>query len=148
MTRRKRMTPAGLLLIIGFCIIVIIAVIFDKSASKKFEANFKSENPVKANLKDMSITENGKLVFYLPSGTLVGYKVWNLNEIGYISTNGSKFSILDKNMNVMAGEYMTPSKKPVKEKAYKTFEVGVGNNVQEYVDFLKEQIGIQHTENE
>ena len=142
------MTPAGLLLIIGFCIIVIIAVIFDKSASKKFEANFKSENPVKANLKDMSITENGKLVFYLPSGTLVGYKVWNLNEIGYISTNGSKFSILDKNMNVMAGEYMTPSKKPVKEKAYKTFEVGVGNNVQEYVDFLKEQIGIQHTENE
>ena len=148
MTRRKRMTPAGLLLIIGFCIIVIIAVIFDKSASKKFEANFKSENPVKANLKDMSITENGKLVFYLPSGTLVGYKVWNLNEIGYISTNRSKFSILDKNMNVMAGEYMTPSKKPVKEKAYKTFEVGVGNNVQEYVDFLKEQIGIQHTENE
>lgn len=142
------MTPAGLLLIIGFCIIVIIAVIFDKSASKKFEANFKSENPVKANLKDMSITENGKLVFYLPSGTLVGYKVWNLNEIGYISTNRSKFSILDKNMNVMAGEYMTPSKKPVKEKAYKTFEVGVGNNVQEYVDFLKEQIGIQHTENE
>lgn len=140
------MTPAGLLLIIAFCIIITIAVIFDNSVSKKFDAKFKEENPTKANHKNMSITENGKLVFYLPSGKLAGYKVWNLDEVGYISISKSKFSICDKNKSVLAGEYMTPSKKPVKEKAYKSFEVGVGNNVQEYVDFLKEQIAIEHIE--
>ena len=90
-TGKWRLSPAGLLLIIGFCIIVIIAVIFDNSVSKKFDAKFKEENPIKANHKNMSITENGKLVFYLPSGKLAGYKVWNLDEVGYISISKTRF---------------------------------------------------------
>lgn len=141
------MTPVGLLLIIVCAVVIVLAVLSDKKASAKFDEDFKANHPVKTSHGNMSITDNGKLVFFLPSGTLKGYKVWNLDEVGYISTSStarSKFSICDKNMQVMAGEYQTPSKKPVKEKAYKSFEVGVGASTQEYVDFLKNEAGIQH----
>ncbi|MCQ2534888.1 MAG: hypothetical protein MJ172_10025 [Clostridia bacterium] len=140
------MTFTGLVLIVVCIGVIALAVMSDKKASSKFEQDFKANYPVKVSLGNMSITENGKLVYYLPSGTLKGYKVWDLSEVGYISTSSGKscFSICDKNMQVMAGDYMTPSKKNVKEKKYKTFNVGVGASTNDLVDFLRSEAGIQH----
>jgi len=64
------MTPVGAVLIIGFVVILILAVMADKK----------------------------------------GYKKWNLNDIGYISsyvsTYKKQFSICDRNMQAMKGEFL------------------------------------------
>ncbi len=135
------MTPAGAALIIGFVVILILAVMADKKGNKKFDSMMEEQYPVKDSCGNMFVTEKGELLYYLPSGTLKGYKKWNLSDIGYISSHIStykkQFSICDRNMQAMKGEYLTPSKKPLKEKAYETFDIELGKNIQEYVDFLK-----------
>lgn len=135
------MTLVGYVIIAAFCIILFLAIKSDKNANKKFDEEFEKNYQVNDMYGDMFITGKGELLYKLSSGTMTGYKKWNMSEIGYIGTGIGKhrkeFSLYDHNMNVMPGEYLTASKKKrLKEYGYKQFDIGVGKDIDGYVDFV------------
>lgn len=139
------MTPTGIIIIAGFIVILVICICIDKNASKKFSKEIREKYPPKDSFGVTYVTEKGEFLYYCPSGTLIGYKKWNLEDVGYISTYRGSFSLLDHNQKTMRGEYLTPSKKKLlKEKAYATFTVGP-DMVYKYVEFIqKHGTHIQH----
>ena len=138
------MSPVGILLVVGFVIIFIICLYVDKKTSKKFSSEISQKYQAQDSFENIFITANGDLLYYLPSGTLVGYKKWNIKDIAYVSTYRGSFSILDSNKKEMRGEYLTPSKKNVKEKLYVSFTVGP-DKANQYVEFIKKHGShIQH----
>lgn len=139
------MTPVGAALIIGFIIILIVCIIIDKKGNEKFVKEMNEKYPVKEMMGIAYVTEKGEFLFALPSGTLSGFKKWDLKDVGYVSTCRGSFSILDRNKKTMRGEYLTPSKKIfLKEKAYATFDVGI-DTVNEYVAFIQKHAShVQH----
>lgn len=71
------MTPVGIILIVGFVIILAVCLYADKNAGKKFSKEISERYPVKDSFEDMFVTEKGELLYSLPSGTLPGYKKRN-----------------------------------------------------------------------
>jgi len=143
------MTPVGMALVVGFVVILVVCLVVDRNNAKKFTKEIEEKYPKKEAYGNAWVTEKGELIYYLPSGTLSGYKKWNLQEIGYIATYRGQFSLHDRNQQTMKGEYLTPSKKKIlKEKAYCTFSVGY-SEVDKYVEFVKKHgTHIQHMANE
>ena len=139
------MQPLGVIIIVGFVLLLVICIFIDKNTSKKFSNEIKEKYPVKDLFENAYVTDKGELLYHCPSGTLNGYKKWNLKDISYISTYRGSFSVLDHNKKAMRGEYLTPSrKKLLKEKAYATFTV-CPDKVYEYVEFIKKHgTHIQH----
>lgn len=140
------MTPVGIILIVGFVIIFAICLYADKNAGKKFNKEIAEKYPVKDSFEDMLVTEKGELLYYLPSGTLPGYKKWSLRDIVYINVSQGKisggrvyyFSVTGADEKSLKGEYLTPSKKKfLKEKAYDSFMVGSQDKANQYVEFIK-----------
>ena len=130
----------GILLIGVFVVIVVLAVIADKNTNKKFLAKYEEEHPAKDTYGDLRISVNDELLYTLGSGTLAGFKMWKLSEIGSIAIvdlkgTGKQFSVLDRDGNVTKGEYLTPSKKPLKEKGYKSFSIRGGED--EMIAFIR-----------
>ena len=131
------MPPAGIALVVGFIVILIVCIIFDKKGNEKFKKQMEEQYPVKEAFGRAYVTEKGELLYRLESGTVLGYKKWNLSEIAYIATYRGEFSFVDKDGNTMRGEYLTPSKKQfLKEKAYASFNVGI-DKVKDFVAFVK-----------
>ncbi len=54
-----------------------------------------------------------------------------------IKGTGLQFSVCDREGKAMKGEYLTPSKKPLKEKAYVSFPVRLGQSQEEIAEFIK-----------
>lgn len=131
------MTPEGIALIVGFFVILIVCVMIDKKSSKKFNKDIEEQYSVKEAFRSAFVTERGEFLYRCDSGTLPGYKKWNLNDIAYVATYKGEFSFLDKDGKTMRGEYLTPSKKKLlKEKMYASFYVGV-DRINDFVAFVK-----------
>lgn len=131
------MTPTGIALIVGFIVILIVCVMIDKKSSKKFNKDIEDQYPSKETLGPAYVTERGEFLYRCDSGTLPGYKKWNLSDIAYVATYKGEFSFLDKDGKTMRGEYLTPSKKKLlKEKAYASFYIGV-SQINDFVAFVK-----------
>jgi len=112
----------------------VFLVSLDKKANKKFMAKFENEHHAKESYGDCFISEEGEFIVGLPSGSLVGYKVWKLSDISYIATYRNRFSVLDADQKAMKGDYLTPSKKTLKEKAYNESTAKSGQSVDELAD--------------
>ncbi len=142
------MTPVGIVLIVGFIIILVVCIIIDKKGNEKFIEEIDKKYPIKEMLGISYVTEKGEFLFALPSGTLSGFKKWDLRDVGYVSTYRGSFSLLDRNKKTMRGEYLTPSKKKfLKEKAYAKFDVGI-DSINEYVAFIQKYAShVQHISN-
>ena len=131
------MPPVGIALIVGFIVILIVCIMIDKKGNEKFKKQLEEQYPVKEAFDRAYVTEKGELLYRLESGTVLGYKKWNIRDIAYIATYRGEFSFLDKDGKAMLGEYLTPSKKKfLKEKAYASFNVGV-SNLKDFVAFVK-----------
>lgn len=131
------MTPQGIAIIVGFIVLLIVCIVIDKKASKKFFKEIGEQYPPKDALGSSYVTEKGELLFSLGSGTMPGFKKWNLSDIAYIATYKGEFSFLDKDGKAMRGEYLVPSKKKlIKERAYVSFYIGVGH-IDGFVAFVK-----------
>ena len=126
----------SIIVIVAFVAFVVFLVSLDKKANKKFVAKFENEHHVKESYGDCFISEEGEFIVNLPSGSLAGYKVWKLSDISYIATYKNSFSVLDAGQKAMKGDYLSPSKKPLKEKAYKEFSVKVGQSVEEVAQMV------------
>ncbi len=140
------MSPVGIALIVGFVVIFVVCLYVDKNAGKKFNKEITENYPVKDSFENMFVTENGELLYYLPSGTLPGYKKWNLQDIAYVNTHREKISggrvyclsVAGIDEKILKGEYLTPSKKKfLKEKAYTSFVIGSQDKANQYVEFIK-----------
>lgn len=130
-----KVKPLGWVLIIGFVVIFVLCLLKDSNANKKFNKMISEKYPIKEAFGAMYVTEKGDLLMALGSGTLMGFKRWDLNEIGEVQIDGrGHLSICDTNGNVMKGEYLTPSKKPVKEYAYASFPFG--GQAKSYKEFI------------
>ena len=131
------MSPVGIALIVGFIVILIVCIMIDKKGNEKFKKQMGEQYPVKEAFGRAYVTEKGELLYRLESGTVLGYKKWNISDIAYIATYRAEFSFLDKDGNTMRGEYLTPSKKKfLKEKAYVSFNIEL-DNVKDFVAFVK-----------
>ena len=143
------MSPIGVALIVGFIVILIVCIMFDKKGSKKFKKLIEERYPVKEAYGRAYVTEKGELLYRLESGTVPGYKKWNISDIAYIatfnaripsggaiSTHMKQFCFLDKDKNTMQGEYLTPSKKPLLQKKQVNFAVE-NDDVDKLVAFVK-----------
>lgn len=131
------MSPAGIALIVGFVVILVVCIMIDKKGNEKFKKQMEEQYPVKEAFGRAYVTEKGELLYRLESGTVLGYKKWNISDIACIATYKGEFSLLDKDGNTMRGEYLTPSKKKfLKEKGYASFFVGV-DTVKDLVAFVK-----------
>ena len=140
------MSPVGIALIVGFIIILVVCVMIDKNGNKNFKKQMEEQYPVKEAFDRAFVTEKGELLYRLESGTLLGYKKWNIRDIACIATarvhipssgHREQFSFLDKDRNVMRGEYLTPSKKKaLKEKGYASFDMETGR-MNDFVAFVK-----------
>ena len=132
------MEPTTIIIIVLFVLLLVVCVFIDKNTSKKFRKKIMEEYPIKDSYENAYVTEKGELLFYLPSGTISGYKKWDLKDIAYISTFKGSFSLEDENKKSMRGEYLTPSKKKklLKENAYRSFPVGTAK-IDQYVEFIQ-----------
>ena len=144
--KEKGMPPAGIFIIIGFVILITLCIIADKNKNKKFKAKIEGEYKKIDSSGNYSITDRGELMLYLPSGSLVGYKVWNLHDIAFIAINDLKpsmrsLSVLDANKKAMKGEYLTPSKKPLKEYSYTSFGLNIGQSFDDVVNLVQKHAG-------
>ncbi|MBO4883033.1 MAG: hypothetical protein J5570_05960 [Lachnospiraceae bacterium] len=141
----------GIFLIVALVVIIVLAVIADKNTNKKFLAKYEEEHPAKDTYGDLRISVNDELLYTLGSGTLAGFKMWKISEIGSIAIvdlkgSGKQFSVLDRDGNVTKGEYLTPSKKPLKEKGYKSFSISGEPN--DMIAFIRKYApGIRFTVN-
>ncbi|MBO4750401.1 MAG: hypothetical protein J5546_08795 [Lachnospiraceae bacterium] len=131
----------GIVVVVAFVAFVVFLVSLDKKANKKFQAKFESEHHIKEAYGDCFISEEGEFVVKLPSGSLAGYKVWKLSDIAYVATYKNNYSVLDAGQKAMKGDYLTPSKKPLKEKAYKEFSVKSGQSVDAVADLIMKYAG-------
>lgn len=131
------MPPAGIAIVVGFVVLLIVCIMIDKKGNEKFKKQIEEQYPVKEAYGRAYVTEKGELLYRLESGTVLGYKQWNISDIAYVATYKGEFSFLDKDGNTMCGEYLTPSKKPfLKEKGYVTFYVGI-DKVKDFAAFVK-----------
>jgi len=127
----------GPVIVAAFVVILVLAVMSDKKAGRKFLVKIAEEYAPLENFGDIFVTEKKELLLPLASGTLPGYKKWNLAEVAGIKTDSrGNFSFLDADTKVMKGEYLTPSKKKfLKEKAYSNFKVS-RDEVESFVQFV------------
>ena len=140
------MPYAGIAIIVGFIIILVLCIIADKNTNKKFQKKFEEEHQIVDSYGSFMITSRGELLYNLPSGTLKGYKAWNLSDITAVSfatikKAGRRFSVDDANGKAMKGEYLTPSRKPLKEKAFRQFDVRLGEEVDEIINLIRRNAG-------
>ncbi|MBR5973601.1 MAG: hypothetical protein IK020_00290 [Clostridiales bacterium] len=119
-----------------FIVFIVLLVMADKRANKKFAEKIAAEHHKKDQFDKYIITEEGEFMFSLPSGSLEGYKLWKLSDIGAIAIHKNQFTIMDRAQKASKGEYLSPSKKPLKEKSYKTFTVPVGKSVEDVADLI------------
>ena len=126
--------PEAIIIIIVFVVILVIAFLYDQKANVKYKKMIEEQYPMKAALGDLIVTEKGELLYRLPSGTVLGYKKWNLSDIGYIGFSSVKirtgavsvrmreFCFRDRDGKILRGEYLTRSKKPLLQKSQFNFD--------------------------
>lgn len=125
----------GIIIIIGFVVFLVAALCFDKKASKKFKEEIKEKYPAQDSCQSMFVTDKGELLYYWPTGTLIGYKKWNIKDIACVAIYKDSFGVYDSDMKALRGEYLCPSKKHITDKAV-NFPVG-WNKAREYAAFIR-----------
>lgn len=125
----------GIIFIVGLVAFLVICFCIDRKAGKKFLNEIKEQYPAQDSCRNMFVTEKGELLFYWPTGSLAGYKKWDLKDIAYVATYRDSFGVYDANMKALRGEYLTPSKKHVTDKAV-NFPVG-WNKALQYAEFIQ-----------
>ena len=132
----------GIALVVGFVVIIVLCVIADKNAGKKFMKKIQDTYQIKDKQGNLIITTNNEILLSLGSGSLPGYKKWNLEDIAYfgmstLQRTNCGFSFLDENRKAMKGEYLTPSKKPLVQKGMAAFPARSPEALEEMYAFVK-----------
>lgn len=116
----------GIALVVGFIVIIVLAVMSDKKANRKFKEKIENSYKLKDREGNLAITTNNEVMLYLPSGSIAGYKLWRLEDIVYVGmttvpASSCAFCFMHDDKKAMKGEYLTPSKKPLLQYKQSTF---------------------------
>lgn len=116
----------GIALVVGFIVIIVLAVMSDKKANKKFKNKIETSYQLKERQGNLAITTNNEVMLYLPSGSIAGYKLWRLEDIVYVGmttvpATNCAYCFMNEEKKAMKGEYLTPSKKPLLQYKQATF---------------------------
>ena len=119
------------ILISVFFVLFVCCVIADRNSSSLYTVKFELDHPYRASLGGMHLSKQDELIWEFPCGRSVGYKVWNIADVGYVEmhTGAAKqteyyaFRILDRDRHILKGKYYTPSRRPVYQHARRTFDV-------------------------
>ena len=131
----------GIALVVGFVVIIVLCVMADKNSDKKFKTKIETEHQLKDREGNLVITTANEVMLYLPSGTLCGYKKWNLEDISYVGMNtipasSCSYCFMGEDMKPMTGEYLTPSKKPLVQRKQSAFPSG-RDDLEKVYQFIK-----------
>lgn len=135
---------ASLILIAVFTVLFILCVIADRNNSSRFNDKFEMEHPYRASFMGMHVSKNDELIWEVHSGREIGYKVWQLKDVGYIllrtgeekNTQYYAFRILGRNRKILSGKYYTPSRRPVIQHAKRSFDMPDEQSLSEMADFV------------
>ena len=116
----------GIGLVVFLVVIIILATMADKKNNKKFNAMIENDYKATDRCGRVSVTENKQILVDCPSGTLVGYKLYNLEDVTYfgiktIPASDTAFFFTGDDLKPMKGQYLTPSKKPLMQKGQISF---------------------------
>ena len=93
--------------VIVFVVILVLCIMADKNTNKKFlkkiSENYKAKDKCG---KHLFITGKNEVMLEYGSGTLSGYKLWNLEDIAYVGISRVKltqtsFCFMDENKKAM-----------------------------------------------
>ena len=134
----------SLILIAVFTVLFIYCVIADRNNSSKFNDKFELEHPYRASFMGMHVSKNDELIWEVHSAREIGYKVWNLKDVGYVllrtgeekNTQYYAFRILGRNRKVLSGKYYTPSRRPVIQHAKRSFDMPDEQSLSDLADFV------------
>lgn len=119
--------PVGIVLIVGFVIILILCVRHDKKKSKQLgeETDKKFDGKIADGDSENFITTDRELVMRFAYGITSGYNVFKLNAIAYVMTAWDLtsrqwvFALYDENKKCIQGQqFISTKKNPVNTKAY------------------------------
>lgn len=119
--------PVGIVLIVGFAIILIFGFIYDRKKAGKFngEIDRMTEGKVAGSLGNFTITTDNNLIVRFDAGTGSGYSIFPLAGVAYIMTahdntaNSWILALYDADRKPVKGEkYDSRKKRPAREKAY------------------------------
>ena len=141
---------AAIVLIAVFTVLFVLCVIADRNNGSKFTDKFEMEHPYRENLAGMHISKNDELIWEVHSGREIGYKVWNLKDVGFVlirtgeekNTRYYAFRILGRDRRLLRGKYYTSSKRPVIQHAKRSFDMPDERSLEELADFV-----IRHGDN-
>lgn len=116
----------GIGLVVFLVVIIILATAADKKNNKKFNAMIESDYKIKEKSGRVAVTENKQILVDCPSGSLVGYKLYNFEDVTHfgfktVPPSESCFFFAGDDLKPMKGQYLTPSKKPLMQKGQISF---------------------------
>ena len=126
-------------------LLFVICVIADRrDNSEKFITKFSLEHPFVASCGGMHVSKNNELIWESTSGREIGYKVWKLSDVGYITVRTGEekntkyyaFRILGRDRRPLGGKFYTSSRRPVLQHAKRTFELPDMASFDELADFV------------
>lgn len=131
----------GIALVVGFIVIIVLAVMSDKKANKKFAKKIETTYQLKDKMGNLVITTNNEVMLYLPSGSISGYKLWHLEDITYVGmttvpATNCAYCFMHDDKKAMKGEYLTPSKKPLLQYKQSTFPARM-DDLESVYQFIK-----------
>lgn len=122
-----KIQPFGWVLIIGFLIVFIFGLIYDKKKSKKFsqEIDKKFEGKSVDGGYGSFITDDNELVMRFLGINMSGYKIFRLDNVAYVMTAWDYsirkwvFALYDEKRKIIKGqEFVSTKRKPHRTKAY------------------------------
>lgn len=142
LTESAKIHPIGWVLIIGFLVVMVWAVWYDKKKSGKFNEEIDklfADNKVYGN-EVMFITKDNELVIRYHIMGVSGYKIFKLDDVKYMmsywnfQTKSWHQTLYNEKKKVVVGEeHKSAKKKPLKAKAY--FQDGHTEDV-EFIEMI------------
>ena len=135
---------ASIILIAVVAVLFVICVIADRNNMDKFVDKFETEHPYLDSLSGMHISKNGELIWEVHTGHVIGYKVWQLKDVGYVlirtgeekNTQYYAFRILGRDRKILHGKYYTASRRPVLQHAKRSFDMPDEKSLSELAEFV------------
>lgn len=135
---------ASIVLIAVFTVLFILCVIADRNNMDKFVDKFEMEHPYLVSHSGMHVSKNGELIWEVHTGREIGYKVWKLQDVGYVllrtgeekNTQYYAFRILGRDRRILHGKYYTASRRPVIQHAKRSFDMPDEKSLIELAEFV------------
>lgn len=133
--------PMGWVLIIGFVLVLILAVCYDKKKAKKLNEELDAElaNKIAGTCGNFTVTTDNKLVTRFGAGAGSGYCFFSLDEVAYImlcrddTTRSWVLGLYGEDKKLIKGEKFNSNKKKAAKERAQFFVKGEDIELRDFV---------------